>query len=49
MTPRRSDYSTLPAVVITREECDRVVDVLEHCFNKLGEEIGTVGRKIPVA
>jgi adenosylmethionine-8-amino-7-oxononanoate aminotransferase len=47
----RGDPTTqlCPPLIITREECDRVVDVLEHCFNKLGEEIGTVGRKIPVA
>jgi adenosylmethionine-8-amino-7-oxononanoate aminotransferase len=40
----RGDPTTqlCPPLVITHEECDRVVDVLEHCLNKLGRELGTV-------
>jgi adenosylmethionine-8-amino-7-oxononanoate aminotransferase len=45
----RGDPTTqlCPPLVITHEECDRVVDVLEQSFNKLGRELGTVG--VPVA
>jgi hypothetical protein len=35
--------------VITKEECDKVVDVLEHCFNQLGKQLGTVGTTVAVS
>ena len=45
----RGDPTTqlCPPLVITREECDRVVDVLEQTFNELGQKIGTVGTSFP--
>ena len=41
----RGDPTTqlCPPLVITHEECDTVVDVLEACFNQLGQALGTVG------
>jgi adenosylmethionine-8-amino-7-oxononanoate aminotransferase len=47
----RGDPTTqlCPPLVITREECDRVVDVLEQSFNKLGRELGTIGTPVSVA
>lgn len=44
----RGDPTTqlCPPLVITREECDRVVDVLEQCFDKLGRDLGTVATPI---
>ena len=47
----RGDPTTqlCPPLCITEEECDRVVDVLERSFTKLGEKLGTVGKQIPVA
>lgn len=41
----RGDPTTqlCPPLVITKEECDRTVDILEHTFNGLGRRIGTVG------
>ena len=43
----RGDPTTqlCPPLVITREECDRVVDVLETVFDQLGRRIGTVGTR----
>jgi adenosylmethionine-8-amino-7-oxononanoate aminotransferase len=32
-----------PPLVITREECDRVVAILASCFDELGRRLGTVG------
>lgn len=42
----RGDPTTqlCPPLIITKEECDRVVDILERSFNHLGRELGTVGR-----
>jgi len=41
----RGDPTTqlCPPLVITREECDRVCDVLEECFDGLGRRLGSVG------
>jgi adenosylmethionine-8-amino-7-oxononanoate aminotransferase len=43
----RGDPTTqlCPPLVITREECDRVVDVLEQTFDQLGQKIGAVGTR----
>jgi adenosylmethionine-8-amino-7-oxononanoate aminotransferase len=45
----RGDPTTqlCPPLVITKDECDRVVDVLENTFNGLGRKLGTVGTKHP--
>jgi adenosylmethionine-8-amino-7-oxononanoate aminotransferase len=47
----RGDPTTqlCPPLVITREECDRSVDMLEGVFNELGRRMGTVGTKHPTA
>ena len=47
----RGDPTTqlCPPLVITTEECDRVVDVLEHTFNGLGRKIGSIGTAHKVA
>ena len=47
----RGDPTTqlCPPLVITHEECDRVVDVLEMSFNKLGRELGTVGTAVAMS
>jgi 4-aminobutyrate aminotransferase-like enzyme len=47
----RGDPTTqlCPPLVITREECDRVVDVLEQCFDKLGRDLGTVATRVAVS
>ena len=41
----RNDPTTqlCPPLVITREECDRVVDILGASFDELGRKLGTVG------
>lgn len=41
----RNDPTTqlCPPLVVTREECDRVVQVLAECFDGLGKKLGTVG------
>ena len=41
----RNDPTTqiCPPLVITREECDRVVATLVACFDELGRKLGTVG------
>jgi adenosylmethionine-8-amino-7-oxononanoate aminotransferase len=41
----RGDPTTqlCPPLVITREEIDRVVDILERTFNGLGRELGSIG------
>lgn len=31
-----------PPLIFTKPECDRVVDVLEHSFNMLGRELGSI-------
>jgi adenosylmethionine-8-amino-7-oxononanoate aminotransferase len=43
----RGDPTTqiCPPLVITHEECDRTVDMLEQTFDGLGRRIGTVGTK----
>ena len=42
----RGDPTTqlCPPLIITREECDRAVDVIEGIFDGLGRLLGTVGR-----
>ncbi len=47
----RNDPTTqiCPPLVITREECDRVVDILVECFDELGRQLGTVGTRHAVA
>ena len=41
----RGDPTTqlCPPLVITREECDRVVAILARCFDELGRRLGSVG------
>src|SRR5215218_4697511 len=41
----RGDPTTqlCPPLVITKEECDRVVAILATCFDELGRRLGTVG------
>lgn len=43
----RGDPTTqlCPPLVITREECDRTVDMLEQVFDGLGQRLGTVATK----
>jgi len=47
----RGDPTTqlCPPLVITTEECDRVVDVLVRSFDKLGKKLDTIGHTHPVA
>ena len=47
----RGDPTTqlCPPLVFTKDECDRVVDVLESCFNKLGQRLGTVGTPVSMS
>jgi adenosylmethionine-8-amino-7-oxononanoate aminotransferase len=47
----RGDPTTqlCPPLVITREEVDRVVDILEQTFDGLGRKIGTVGTQHAVS
>jgi adenosylmethionine-8-amino-7-oxononanoate aminotransferase len=44
----RNDPTTqlCPPLVVTREECDYVVNVLAECFDELGKKLGTVGTSI---
>jgi adenosylmethionine-8-amino-7-oxononanoate aminotransferase len=41
----RGDPTTqlCPPLVITKDECDRVVDILHRSFDELGQKLGTVG------
>lgn len=41
----RGDPTTqlCPPLIITREECDRVVAILAQCFDELGRRLGSVG------
>jgi adenosylmethionine-8-amino-7-oxononanoate aminotransferase len=43
----RNDPTTqlCPPLVVTKEECDYVVNVLAECFDELGKRLGTVGTK----
>ena len=45
----RNDPTTqlCPPLVITREECDRTVSVLEETISELGRRLGTVGTSQP--
>ena len=38
-----------PPLVITRDECERVVSILAACFDELGRKLGTVGTLHAVA
>ena len=44
----RNDPTTqlCPPLVVTKEECDYVVNVLAECFDELGKKLGTVGKTI---
>jgi adenosylmethionine-8-amino-7-oxononanoate aminotransferase len=41
----RNDPTTqlCPPLVVTKDECDYVVNVLAECFDELGKKLGTVG------
>ncbi len=47
----RGDPTTqlCPPLVVTKDECDRVVEILSCSFDELGQKIGTVGKPHPVA
>ena len=47
----RGDPTTqlCPPLIITKEECDRTVDVLEETFSGLGRLLGTIGTVHPVS
>lgn len=41
----RGDPTTqlCPPLIITRDECDKVVSILDRCFGELGQRLGNVG------
>lgn len=47
----RNDPTTqlCPPLVITREECDRTIDILDESITELGRKLGTVGTTFVVA